>query len=310
MQVVKENKAFESPREGTHDYFSRGDLFFSTDFHLSFVCGAADQPADQAPPFRRQFLNWAADHEPKLICVRAENAIADLLRQADEVGGMRSLAVTEGTIAETVDSLLIFPESPGSFAELGLFAASETLCRKALVAMLPEHQGPSFITLGPVRHIALLSAFAPLPVVLVPPFQAAFQQIADKLLGEIKNKRSYRKRYALKEWSAYTKRQQLAVLDGYFELTGICTEEDLFHFLEARFRSAQHSEVRLLTAMLAALGRIEMTDDADIVRILGLTPQSFIEGAVDEAIELKAKWNEAYRIHLPEAFEEIERRNT
>lgn len=104
MQVVKENKAFESPRERTIEFFSRGDLHFSKDFHLSFVCGAADGPL----AFRRQFLDWASAHEPKLICVRAENAVTDLLRQADEVGGSRSLAVIEGMIAETVDSLLIF----------------------------------------------------------------------------------------------------------------------------------------------------------------------------------------------------------
>jgi hypothetical protein len=309
LQVVKENKAFESPREKTLEFFSRGDLYFSRDFHLSFVCGAADRDTGEPLSFRTQFLCWAQQHEPKLICVQAENAVTDLLRQADEVGGARSLAVIERMIADTVDSLLIFPESPGSFAELGLFAASDDLCKKTLVAMLAEHQGPSFITLGPVRHIALLSAFAPVPIVLVLPFADAFQQIADRLLGEMKHKRSYRRRFALKEWSEYTKREKLAILDGFFELTGICTEEDLFDFLGRRFGLAEQSEVRLLTALLAALGRVEMTDDADIVRIFGLQPLSFMEGAEDDAIELKAKWNEAYRIHLPEAAGEIASRN-
>lgn len=308
MQVIKENKAFESPRERTFEFFSRGDLYFSRDFHLSFVCGAADRPEGLPLAFRRQFLNWASVHEPKLICVQAENAVTDLLRQVDEVGG-RSLAVIEGMIAETVDSLLIFPESPGSFAELGLFAASDDLCKKTQVAMLPEHQGPSFITLGPVRHIALLSSFAPVPMVLVEPYEDVFQQIADRLLGEMKHKRGYRRRYAPKPWAEYLRREKLAILDQFIELTGICTEEDLFDFLLRRYGAVDHSEVRLLTAMLAALGRTVMTDDADLVRIFGLTPLSFMEGADDEVVELKARWNEAYRVHLPEAASEIERRN-
>jgi hypothetical protein len=307
LQVVKENKAFESPRERTIEFFSRGDLYFSRDFHLSFVCGAADSPDGRPPAFRRQFLDWSAIHEPKLICVQAENAVTDLLRQVEEVGS--SLAVIEGMIADTVDSLLIFPESPGSFAELGLFAASEGLCKKTLVAMLPEHQGASFITLGPVRHIAQLSSYAPVPIVLTQPYAGAYQQIADRFLGEMKRKRVYRRRYALKLWSEYSKREKLAILDGFFELTGISTEEDLFDFLSRSFGQFDQSEVRLLTSMLAALGRIQMTDDADIVRIFGLNPSSFMDGADDEVVELKAKWNEAYRLHLPEATAEIERRN-
>jgi hypothetical protein len=76
-----------------------------------------------------------------------------------------------------------------------------------------------------------------------------------------------------------------------------------------RFGEFDRSEVRLLTAMLAALGRVVMTDDADIVRIGGLEPADFMEGAEDELVELKAKWHEAYRMHLPEAMDEIRRRN-
>jgi hypothetical protein len=309
LQVVKENKAFESPRGKTFDFFSRGDLYFSRDFHLSFVCGAADPRAGSHAGFRRRFLDWAGGHEPKLICVQAENAVTDLLRQIDERGEVRSLAVIENTIAETVDSLLIFPESPGSFAELGLFAANDALCKKTIVALLAVHQGESFITLGPVRHIALLSAFAPIPIVLTEPFDAVFQQVADRLLGEMKHKRGYRRRFALKGWPEYSKREQLAILDCFFDLTGICTEEDLFDFITTRFGGFDRSEVRLLTAMLAALKRIVMTDDADIVRIVGLVPASFMEGGDDELVETKARWLEAYRVHLPEAAEEIRRRN-
>lgn len=308
MQVVKDNKAFESPRERTYEFFSRGDLYFSRDFHLCFVCGAADGQEGRPPAFRRQFLDWAEIREPKLICVQAENAVTDLLRQVEEVGA-RSLAVIEGVIADTVDSLLIFPESPGSFAELGFFAASDALCKKTQIAMLAEHQGSSFITLGPIRHIALSSAFGPVPIILVEPFPGVFQQIADRFLGEMKHKRGYRRRYSLKTWREYSRREQLAILDQFFELTGICTEEDLFDFLFRRFGADDQSEIRLLTALLAALGRVQLTDEADIVRIVGLNPPSFVDGAEDDSIELKAKWNEAYRAHLPEAADEIERRN-
>lgn len=308
MQVIKENKAFDSPREKTMTFFSRGDLYFPRDVHLSFVCGASDPIREEAPKFRRRFLDWAQANEPKLVCVRAENAVTDLLRQVDERHAANDLGVIENVIAETVDSLLIFPESPGSFAELGLFSANEAICEKMLVALLVEHQGDSFITLGPVKHISVKSSY-PNPIILSEPYDAVFRQIADRLLGEMKTKRSYRRRYSLKQWREYTKREKLAILDCIFDLIGICTEEDLFDLILKRFGSYEVSELRLLTALLAALGRISLTDDADIVRLSSAWPLSFIEGAADETTELRARWNDAYRVHLPEAIEEVSRRN-
>jgi len=177
-----------------------------------------------------------------------------------------------------------------------------------LVALLVEHQGDSFITLGPVKHISVKSSY-PNPIILSEPYDAVFRQIADRLLGEMKTKRSYRRRYSLKQWREYTKREKLAILDCIFDLIGICTEEDLFDLILKRFGSYEVSELRLLTALLAALGRISLTDDADIVRLSSAWPLSFIEGAADETTELRARWNDAYRVHLPEAIEEVSRRN-
>lgn len=305
MQVIKENRAFDSSREKTINYFARGDLYFSRDLHLSFVCGAADPRDGEAPKFRRQFLDWSLDHEPKLICVRAENAVTDLLRQVDERRASSNLSVIENILANTVDSLLIFPESPGSFAELGLFSANDEICNKMLIALLAEHQGESFITLGPVKHVSMKSTYAPLPIVLTSPYEIVFTQIADRLLGEIKDKRAYRRRYSLKKWKEYEFREQLAILDCIFDLVGICTEDDLFDLIQKRYGSYDRTEVRLLTGLLAALGRVKRTNDADIVRITNTHHIQLIEGADEEATEIRAKWNDSYRSHLPEAIDEM-----
>lgn len=305
MQVIKENRAFDVPREKTFNFFARGDLYFSRDLHLSFVCGAADPRDGQLPKFRRRFLDWAQVNESKLVCVRAENAVTDLLRQVDERHASNNLAVIENVIAKTVDSLLIFPESPGSFAELGLFAANESICAKMLIALLAEHQGDSFITLGPVKHVSMKSAYAPLPIVLTVPYEDVFRKIADRLLGELKSKRGYRRRYSVRQWKEYEFREQLAILDCIFDLLGICTEDDLFDLIFRRFGTYERTEVRLLTGLLAALGRVRRTNDADVVRLAVASPNSFVEGGEDEATDIRAKWNDSYRSHLPEAVDEI-----
>ncbi len=307
MRIVKENKAFDSAREKTEAFFARGDLYFSTDSHLCFVCGAADPRPGDPPKLRRQFLDWAKENEQKLVCVLAENAVTDLLRQVDERHKNNDLGVIENVIANTVDSLLLFPESPGSFAELGLFSANDAICKKMMIAVLAEHQGDSFITLGPIKAVGLKSSFIPLPIVLREPYNDAFRQIADRLLGEAKNKRNYRRRYSLKQWKDYEKREQLAILDCIFDIVGICTEDDLFEIISKRFGGHERSEIRLLTGLLAALDRVVRTEDADIVRrqLSGRNP--FIEGGENELTELKAKWNDNYAAHLPEAIDELKR---
>jgi len=46
--------------------------------------------------------------------------------------GQQSLLVLENILADSVDSIVLFPESPGSFAELGAFANNERLANKLI----------------------------------------------------------------------------------------------------------------------------------------------------------------------------------
>lgn len=133
MRIAKNIAAFELPREKTKSYFSRGDLSFSDDAHLCFVCGANGDtlPSGEAS-LRSVYISHAkSDFPGKIICVRAESAATELLRQIDERG--QNISLFEKTIAETVDSVLIFPESPGSFAELGFFQGKKQLPERRLL---------------------------------------------------------------------------------------------------------------------------------------------------------------------------------
>ncbi len=161
LQIVKKKSIRFRPRKNGCAFFARGDLYFSRDSHLCFVCGAADPKPREQPKLRRQLLDLARDNEKKLFCVLAENAVIDLLRQVDERHKNNDLGVIENIIASAVCSLLLFRESPGSFAELGLFSANEAICKKMLTAVLAEYQGDSFITLGPIKAVGLKSYFFP-----------------------------------------------------------------------------------------------------------------------------------------------------
>lgn len=285
------------------NFFSRGDVFYSTDFHLCFVCGGADPLPGQRPTLRSSFLQWAANNETaeKLVCVQAENAVTDLLRRAGERRKAGTLSDIESIIAETVDSLLLFPESPGSFAELGMFSVDKEIASKMLVTLLPEHQVDSFIMLGPIRNISAESEYSPVPWILTDPINESFQRISERLLGGILRKRGYRRRFALKGWKELTKKEQLAIIDCLIYMAGILTEEDLFYFIGSKFGSYDASKIRLLVGLLVALGRVVMTDDADMISLRNDVLPCLIESEGLELSDVKAVWATAYERHLPDA---------
>lgn len=64
------------------------------------------------------------------------------------------LLTLENLLADSVDVIIIIPESPGSFAELGAFANNEKL-RSKIVCVIDEKykKNRSFITQGPVKLV-------------------------------------------------------------------------------------------------------------------------------------------------------------
>lgn len=305
MHLVKNNTAFDLPREKLKKYFSRDDLFFSRDTHLCFVCGAAGEiiPETGKRSLRSLFIEHIGHRsDRKIVCVRAETAATELLRQIDERG--QNISIFEKTIAETVDSVLVFPESPGSFAELGYFSAHDVIAKKTLVAVRTRHQANSFITLGPIHAISRLTIFAPSPIGLAEPPESQMSQIAERLLGDLLNKRTYRERFEKQTWKEYGSRLQLAILDELIDLVGAVTEADLRHIVLECFGAYDVSTVRLQLAILVATDRIARNINGDIFSRPRSMP--FIEVSTQENLAMKATWRRALELHDPSAIAELE----
>src|SRR5207244_674869 len=65
-------------------------------------------------------------------------------------------------LADLADCILIFPESAGSYAELGFFAAHSAITQKTLAVNKFEFQAQdSFISLGPLAAINRYSDYSP-----------------------------------------------------------------------------------------------------------------------------------------------------
>lgn len=72
----------------------------------------------------------------------------------------KDLLSLEGLLADSVDAIVLIPESPGSFAELGAFANDEKLRSKLICIVDKQYQkDKSFINQGPLKLVKKANQF-------------------------------------------------------------------------------------------------------------------------------------------------------
>jgi hypothetical protein len=118
---------------------------------LTFICGGKDH--NGVTPLRLQFLAHLAGSTPPILPLLSEKAFPHQLIE-------RNLQLFETFLGSAADCVLIFVESPGSFAETGLFAALPRIMEKTFVVNTrDESREDSFLNLGPIKLIRKKSLF-------------------------------------------------------------------------------------------------------------------------------------------------------
>lgn len=122
--------------------------------NLIFLCGGhTSDPKHAGLPYesvRDYFFRYIKTDNP---------GIAKRLKLAEEIndwfdqGVFADLLELEEYLADLSDVIILFVESPGSIAELGAFATSDTVRPKILTIINSLHQERSFIADGPVRRL-------------------------------------------------------------------------------------------------------------------------------------------------------------
>lgn len=111
-----------------------------------FVCGKSidDQKSG------RFFLSKALEKDQQIKLASPEILFEGLLTGQTE----NSLLEFENILAQSVDGIILLPESPGSFTELGAFVSNEELRKRLIcIADLAYKKKKSFINHGPLRLI-------------------------------------------------------------------------------------------------------------------------------------------------------------
>ena len=111
-----------------------------------FLCGADVKDDSKARHHMAKIFSTHARYE----VLYPEDVFDDLLSGH----GQYSLLKMEGILADSVDAIVLFPESPGSFAELGAFSNIDKLaCKTIILANKKYRSNKSFINFGPNRLI-------------------------------------------------------------------------------------------------------------------------------------------------------------
>jgi|UniRef100_A0A8H9Z2M6 hypothetical protein len=109
-----------------------------------FLCGG-DVANHQSG--RHQFSQFLAKAK-NIDVFYPEDLFDDLLAGQ----GQHSLLSLENILAEAVDVIILFPESPGSFTELGAFSNNDNLRKKLICIQDAKFKSKrSFINYGPIR---------------------------------------------------------------------------------------------------------------------------------------------------------------
>ena len=223
------------------DLFRNKQIFFSLHNHVVFVCGGNHQRS-----LRNSFIKYAKNNHKEFRVFRAEDAVKDLLFHNNpefvDVGEF------EGLIASVFDSILIFPEGPGSIAELGFFSQNEVIRKKTLVVNWLEYQVDSFINLGPVTLIDKDSIFRP-TIYLGNKKNPEFKLVVDRLL---KYPKSRREAFKYQNYPKLSQRERLIVT---FEIIFICKAieiDNLAFLISYVFWSVDKNELKRLVSILCA----------------------------------------------------------
>jgi hypothetical protein len=114
-----------------------------------FLCGADVKDKSKG---RSKMADLLKENQSRIQyeLLYPENLFDDLLAGQ----GQQSLLALENILANSVDAIVLLPESPGSFAELGAFSSNEKLVNKLICITDQRYKNKrSFLNYGPNRLI-------------------------------------------------------------------------------------------------------------------------------------------------------------
>ncbi|MBR2658231.1 MAG: retron St85 family effector protein [Loktanella sp.] len=270
---------------------------------IVFLCGGALEEGSKPPSgFRDLYFRLHPKSTTSYRIILAEEA-----HPLEESAGYGDLLSFESDIAQVVALIVLFVESAGSLAELGAFAALETVA-PSLLAILTDHHyaQSSFIMNGPIRFLerrhgeesvlALDSEelkISPNDISVIE--QVAFQATIEKAIEERLNR--------LDKWSKFDPNNAGHII---MAITGLCQEFGALIEKEIREFSSYFgvNDIRFTNYVYCAelLGWIKKVRKGNHIYYVAVDAEQAINFKFIEGVKSrdKARWRSNIRIYWQE----------
>jgi hypothetical protein len=258
------------------EVFESDKCFISVERHVLFVCGGRTDQVNA----RTRFLEFAKDNFPKLRILVAEDAYGDFL--ADSKRRVINLALFEKILAELADCILIFPESPGSFAELGFFSAYQPIFEKTLAVSPTQFQAEdSFLALGPLAVINRHSDFSPTLIASADHAQT-HSDISARLARLANVKR--RQHLPLTTWEKYSLKEKFFIAFEVLRILRVMHTATLSHVLLQIFGGyVNKEELKHIVSVLVAAAFVARAGD-DERYLVAISQRTFIDVPSEDVV--------------------------
>ncbi len=224
------------------DSFQHKVIYQRKERHIIFLCGGSTVAYKRS--MRKRFLKHFSKTHSDLQIILAESAISDINIYNDH--GFINLADFETLIVAISDCILIFPESPGSIAELGFFANNEDAVKKLLVVNKISEQNDSFINNGLMPRINSKSIFQ--PVLFTDFSNPNFSQIEKRLTDRLHKTQSKKFKYI--RFSKLSIQQKMYVIFQILYIFRVLNLEGIIHCIEKLFsKTTKKINTEIMTIM-------------------------------------------------------------
>lgn len=272
--------------------FCSETTYILRDSNIVFVCGGPIE----GPSMRKLFLDYGREHLIHLRMFLAEDAERDYVTSEEAV--LHDVGEFEEIIGEVSDCLIIFPESPGSFAELGYFSKSDELSKKILVVNDHNLQGKdSFIRRGPIHRIDAVSIFKT-EIQIEYKDSANFNLVKERLENRIVGKK--RKRFAVKAYSDLTSRKKFFAIFEIIRLFEVMTLEAIEYAFRSIFTNVRVPELKQLLSILVAAGLVQRGGKDSQYFCINRASKPFMEFEDFDEVSFRLELSDLYTGEFPE----------
>ena len=245
---------------------------------------------------RARFLKYSKTDLHNFRVFLAEDANKDLTLYG--VNEFLNIADFENLLADISDCIIIFPESPGSIAELAYFTNSKAAIKKLLVINDVTIQNDSFINKGLIDKINSRSLFRPIILMSfhIPRFHQIKQRLEDRL-----TKTSKRFEYQ-EDFYRLTVVQKLFIIFQIIYLFRAIQYEGILQCLTAIFRINQDKQLKHILSILIASKYVERKGDDHDYFVPSVKAEPFLEFRNYDIEQFRIKVTDFYERNYPEIF--------